>query len=109
MSPFSKVVILVSYFSWPSTEAKTGLGIPGNGVDRDTLGYALPLLYRLHTAMPYLQQSDTDSTHCFYRYLNIKHVVIQLNHEQYDSNNLSALAIAIFAVNYILPGKHARF
>lgn len=45
--PFSRVVILVSYFSWASTEAKTGLGIPGRGVEREMFGYPPPLLYFL--------------------------------------------------------------
>lgn len=47
LRPFSRVVILVSYFSWPSTEANTGLGIPGSGVEREIFGYLLPLLYFL--------------------------------------------------------------
>lgn len=45
--PFSRVVILVSYFSWPSTEANTGLGIPGSGLEREIFGYPPPLLYFL--------------------------------------------------------------
>lgn len=47
LRPFSRVVILVSYFSWPSTEANTGLGIPGSGLEREILGYPPPLLYFL--------------------------------------------------------------
>lgn len=47
LRPFSRVVILVSYFSWPSTEANTGLGIPGSGLEREIFGYPPPLLYFL--------------------------------------------------------------
>lgn len=47
LRPFSKVVILVSYFSWPSTDANTGLGIPGRGAEREIFGYPPPLLYFL--------------------------------------------------------------
>lgn len=56
LRPFSKVVILVSYCSLPSTEANTGLGMPGKGVDKEILGYPLALLYCLQAAMPNLQQ-----------------------------------------------------
>ena len=37
-SPLSSVVTLVSNFSCPSTEAKTGLGTPGKGEERGMLG-----------------------------------------------------------------------
>lgn len=47
LRPFSRVVILVSYFSWASTEANTGLGMPGSGVEREIFGYPPPLLYFL--------------------------------------------------------------
>lgn len=37
-SPLSSVVTLVSAFSWPSTVANTGVGTPGRGAERGTLG-----------------------------------------------------------------------